>query len=212
MSQYMEDAQLADLLQELLNLASSTGWAHRHGSVLTLSALLRNNPSPIFMSPLFSSIVDRLKNTLKDEKFPLREASTKALGRLLIHQVQSDPSNTTAVVDILSSLVSALYDESSEVRRRALSALKSVAKANPSAIVVHVTIYGPALAECLKDGSTPVRLAAERCALHAFQLTKGTECVQAAQKFITGLDARRLSKFPEHSDDSEESEDDSTSG
>ncbi|KAI9185460.1 hypothetical protein LWI28_007508 [Acer negundo] len=212
MSQYMEDAQLADLLEELLNLASSTGWAPRHGSVLTLSALLRNNPSPIFMSPLFPSIVDRLKNSLKDEKFPLREASTKALGRLLIHQVQSDPSNTTAVVDILSSLVSALYDESSEVRRRALSALKSVAKANPSAIVVHVTIYGSALAECLKDGSTPVRLAAERCALHAFQLTKGTEYIQAAQKFITGLDARRLSKFPEHSDDSEESEDDSTSG
>lgn len=29
------------------------------------------------------------------------------------------------------------------------------------------------LAECLKDGSTPVRLAAERCALHSFQLVKG---------------------------------------
>ena len=26
----------------------------------------------------------------------------------------------------------------------------------------------------------------------------GTENVQAAQKYITGLDARRISKFPEH--------------
>lgn len=43
-----------------------------------------------------------------------------------------------------------------------------------SPIVAHINIIGPALAECLKDGSTPVRLAAERCALHAFQLTKGT--------------------------------------
>lgn len=212
MSQYMEDGQLADLLQELLNLASSPAWAARHGSVLVFSTFLRHNPSAISMSPLFLSILDRLKSSLKDEKFPLREASTKALGRLLLHQIQSGPANTTVVVDILASVVSALHDDSSEVRRRALSALKSVAKANPSAIMVHVALFGPALAECLKDGSTPVRLAAERCAVHAFQLTRGSEYIQGAQKFITGLDARRLSKFPEHSDDSEDSENDTASG
>lgn len=44
---------------------------------------------------------------------------------------------------------------------------------NPSTIAVHVGVFGPALAECLKDGNTPVRLAAERCAVHAFQLTRG---------------------------------------
>lgn len=49
-----------------------------------------------------------------------------------------------------------------------------ILQANPSVVTVNVTIFGPALAECLKDGSTPVRLAAERCALHAFRLTKGT--------------------------------------
>ncbi|KDO52493.1 hypothetical protein CISIN_1g000049mg [Citrus sinensis] len=173
MSQCMEDGQLADLLQELLNLASSPSWAARHGSVLVFATFLRHNPSAISMSPLFLSILDRLKSSLKDEKFPLREASTKALGRLLLHQIQSGPANTTVVVDILASVVSALHDDSSEVRRRALSALKSVAKANPSAIMVHVALFGPALAECLKDGSTPVRLAAERCAVHAFQLTRG---------------------------------------
>jgi len=45
---------------------------------------------------------------------------------------------------------------------------------NPVAIMSQASIFGPALAECLKDGSTPVRLAAERCALHCFQLTKGS--------------------------------------
>lgn len=49
-------------------------------------------------------------------------------------------------------------------------------QANPSAIMSHGTLIGPSLAECLKDANTPVRLAAERCALHAFQLTKGTFC------------------------------------
>jgi hypothetical protein len=42
-------------------------------------------------------------------------------------------------------------------------------------------------------------------------LVSGAENVQAAQKYITGLDARRLSKFPEQSDDSE-SDDDNVSG
>ncbi|XP_059439580.1 protein ILITYHIA isoform X2 [Corylus avellana] len=211
-SQYMEDAQLTDLLQELSNLASSPSWSARHGSVLTISSLLRHNPITISLSPLFRFIVEHLKGTLKDEKFRLRESSTKALGRLLLHLIQSDPSNTTAHLDILSSLVSALHDDSSEVRRRALSGLKAVAKSNPLAIMAHVTVIGPSLAECLKDGSTPVRLAAERCALHIFQLSKGAENVQASQKFITGLDARRLSKYPEQSDESEDSEDDLTSG
>ncbi|KAH7543347.1 hypothetical protein FEM48_Zijuj02G0174600 [Ziziphus jujuba var. spinosa] len=212
LSQYMEDAQLTELRKELSNLASSPGWSARHGSVLTISSMLRHNPSSIFVSSEFASILNHLTASLKDEKFPLREASTKAFGRLLLHQVQSDSSNTSVLLDIVSSLVSALHDESSEVRRRALSALKAVAKANPSAMAAHVNLIGPALAECLKDGSTPVRLAAERCSLHIFQLTKGTENVQAAQKFITGLDARRISKFSEYSDDSDDSEDDTASG
>nr|POE53190.1 isoform 2 of protein ilityhia [Quercus suber] len=211
-SQYMEDAQLTDLLQELSSLLSSPSWSARHGSVLTIKSMLRHNPTAICMSPFFQSIVDDLKETLKDEKFPLRETSTKALGRLVLHQIQHEPLSSTAHLDILSSVVSALHDDSSEVRRRALSALKAVAKANPSTILAHISVIGPSLAECLKDGSTPVRLAAERCALHVFQLTKGTENVQGAQKFITGLDARRLSKYPELSDDSEDSEDDSASG
>ncbi|PPD70698.1 hypothetical protein GOBAR_DD32423 [Gossypium barbadense] len=210
-SQYMEKSELSDLLQELLDLSSSSNWADRHGAVLTLSSLLRHNPSTIFMSPECPSILLRLKSSLKDEKFPLRETSTKALGRLLLYQVQSDPLNSAALLDVLSSVLSALRDDSSEVRRRALSAIKGASKANPSVIMTHLSLIGPALAECLKDSSTPVRLAAERCALHSFQLTKGTENVQAAQKYITGLDARRIAKFPEHSDDSDESEDEQAS-
>ncbi|KAG5056227.1 hypothetical protein JHK85_008737 [Glycine max] len=199
LTQYLEDVQLTELIQELSSLANSPSWPPRHGSILTISSLFHYNPATICSSSLFSTIVDCLRDTLKDEKFPLRETSTKALGRLLLYRSQVDPSDTLLYKDVLSLLVSSTHDESSEVRRRALSAIKAVAKANPSAIMSHSTIVGPALAECMKDGNTPVRLAAERCALHAFQLTKGSENVQAAQKYITGLDARRLSKFPEYS-------------
>lgn len=58
-------------------------------------------------------------------------------------------------------------------------------QANPSAIMSLGTIVGPALAECMKDGNTPVRLAAERCALHAFQLTKGTfTCILLYARYL----------------------------
>lgn len=64
----MEDAQLTDLLQELSSLLSSPSWSARHGSVLTIKSMLRHNPTAICMSPFFQSIVDDLKETLKDEK------------------------------------------------------------------------------------------------------------------------------------------------
>ncbi|KAF8392098.1 hypothetical protein HHK36_022440 [Tetracentron sinense] len=198
-SQYMEESKLLDLLHTLSTMASSSTWSARHGSVLTISSMLRYNPSMVCLSPAFSSVLDCLKDSLKDDKFPVRKTVTKALGRLLLHQAQIDPLNTTAQLELLPFIVSALHDDSSEVKRRALSSLKTVAKANTTAITAYLKNLGPALAECLKDGNTPVRLAAERCALHVFQLAKGMENVQASQKFITGLDARRLSKLPEHS-------------
>ncbi|GJU73384.1 ALP1-like protein [Tanacetum coccineum] len=46
----------------------------------------------------------------------------------------------------------------------------------------------------------------------SWDVLTGTENVQAAQKYITGLDARRISKLSEYSDDSDDSEDDSASG
>lgn len=44
---------------------------------------------------------------------------------------------------------------------------------NALTVISYLPTLGPAIAECLRDASTPVRLAAERCALHVFQLTKG---------------------------------------
>ncbi|XP_073041088.1 protein ILITYHIA [Primulina eburnea] len=204
LSQYLDNAQISEVLKEVADSVSSSSWITRHGSVLAITSMLRHNASVIYVSPLLPNIVDCLKSALKDEKFPVRESSVRALGRLLLYQVRIEPSNTSAHLATLTSLVLAMQDDSSEVRRRALSTVKTVSKANPQAVIIHTSLFGPVLAECLKDGSTPVRLAAERCALHSFQLVKGIENLQAAQKYITGLDARRISKLPEYSDDSED--------
>ncbi|EPS58996.1 hypothetical protein M569_15816, partial [Genlisea aurea] len=206
--QYLENVEVSELLISIVESASSSSWTAKHGSVLALSSMLKHNASVICASPLFTRIFDCLKNSSKDEKFPIRESAVRGLGSLLLHQVSGDPPNAANEAVSLNILVSALRNDTSEVKRRALKALKSASKANPQSMMLHVSLYGPAIAECLKDGSSPVRMAAERCALYSFQLSKGAENVQAAQKYITGLDARRISKLPENSDDSEDSEDD----
>lgn len=206
-SQYMEDTEFFDLLKTLSSLSTSPNWPVRHGSMLALSSMATYSPSKIFQSPLFQSLMDDFKEALRDDKFPIRESATKATGRLLIYQVQNE-GNSKNLLELLQLLVLALQDESSEVRRRSLSSIKSVAKVNSSVVSANLSILGPPIAECLKDGSTPVRLTAERCALHVFQLMKGADNVLAAQKYMTGLDARKLSKLPENSDDSGDSDGD----
>ncbi|XP_073011814.1 protein ILITYHIA isoform X1 [Typha latifolia] len=204
LSQYMEESEFLDLVQTLCEFGASPAWFVRHGSMLTFSSISLHCPSMICRSVLFPSLTDRLRDALKDDKFPVREATVKAVGRLLIYQVQYE-SNTNAL-PLLQLLVSALQDSSSEVRRRSLSCIKAVAKANPLAVTCVLPNLGPAIADCLKDGSTPVRLAAERCCLHVFQLAKGSDSIHVSQKYITGLDAKRLAKLSENSDESDNSD------
>lgn len=171
MLQFSEDAQLADLLQQLSSSATSSSWVTRHGAILTISFLLRQNPSVICTPAYLSPVLKAVKSTLEDDRvtglwmvflftiilwkerffsdvyiyniyrsqlfqFPVRQASTKALGRLLLYQFKNDPSGTSLHQELLNSIVSSLLDESSEVRRTALSALKSVAKVTSSTITV----------------------------------------------------------------------------
>ncbi|KAI0489335.1 hypothetical protein KFK09_029177 [Dendrobium nobile] len=206
MSKYLENSEVMDLLQTLSSLCTSPNWYNRHGAMLTLSSVALHAPSMICQSSLFLSIMDNLKSSLRDDKFPVRETATKALGRLLYYAAKNE-AQKSALADLLGSLILALQDDSSDVRRRSLSSIKAAAKVNHFMVMANISNLGPAIAECLKDGNMPVRLAAERCALHVFLLTKGADYVQAAQKYITGLDARRLSKLSENSDDSGNSED-----
>ncbi|KAL6583757.1 eIF-2-alpha kinase activator GCN1 [Orobanche minor] len=86
---YFKGDQVSELLEELTRFASSSTWYTRHGSVLTISSVLRHNPYIICASPLFSSVLKCLKLASKDEKLPVLEASLKALESLLFHLSQS---------------------------------------------------------------------------------------------------------------------------
>uniref|UniRef100_A0A0E0KIC1 TOG domain-containing protein n=1 Tax=Oryza punctata TaxID=4537 RepID=A0A0E0KIC1_ORYPU len=148
--QYMEDNETSDLVQTLLNMSTLPDWCTRHGALLTFCSISMHCSSKLCRPMSFPSIVDLLKDSLKDDKI------------------------------------------------------------NNPALATHLSILGPAIAEALKDTNTPVRVAAERCALHVFQLTKGADNVTIAQKHLnmTGLEVRKIAKLPEESDGSESSDDD----
>ncbi|KAL3681502.1 hypothetical protein R1sor_024458 [Riccia sorocarpa] len=204
-SQHLGDAELGRLVDSVATTSSASSWALRHGTILTLASVLRHSISRVTDSPaLLSTVVGAIKTRAKDDKVPVREAAAKALGRFLVFRVKDASSRS----ELLPVLVALLRDDSSDVRRKALSALKSVSKANAEVLSSYQATLGPAVGDCLKDSNSPVRLAAERCAAHLFQLAKGGDNVQAAQKYITGLDARRISKQPEFSDASDDSEGD----
>ncbi|KAM0871526.1 hypothetical protein ACQ4PT_039331 [Festuca glaucescens] len=201
LSQYTDEIETSDLVQALLSMGTLPDWCTRHGALLTFSSISRHSPTKLCDSASFASIVDLLKDSLKDDKFPVREASTKTLGRLLCYQLQFEGST----LQLIQLLILALRDDSSEVRRRSLSCIKAAAKINHSALATHISILGPAVGITLKDSSTPVRLAAERCAVHVFQLTKDN--VTTAQKYLsnmTGLEVRRLGKLPVESESSDD--------
>lgn len=67
-SQYMEDDEFLDLLQILSDLSTSETWFIRHGSFLALSSMSLHNPSMMCRSLLFPSLLDYLKDALKDDK------------------------------------------------------------------------------------------------------------------------------------------------
>ncbi|CAL4944079.1 unnamed protein product [Urochloa decumbens] len=206
LSLYMEETEISDLVQILLNLSTSQDWCTRHGALLGFSSISMHSPSKLCRLASFPSLVDLLKDSLKDDKFPVREVATRTLGRILCFQLQSE----AGTLQLVQLLVLALRDDSSEVRRRSLSSIKAAAKINHSALATHHSILGPAIADALKDASMPVRLAAERCALHVFQLTKGPDNVTIAQKYLgmTGLEVKKIAKLNEESDGSESSDDD----
>jgi hypothetical protein len=67
-AQYMEESEFTELLQTLIDYSMSYSWFIRHGSILTFSSISMHCPSLLCVSPFFTSLMDRLKDALKDDK------------------------------------------------------------------------------------------------------------------------------------------------
>eukprot|EP00850_Spirogloea_muscicola_P020733 SM000225S07012 [mRNA] locus=s225:44176:68989:+ [translate_table: standard] len=192
--------EVAQVVQDLCQSATSQFWKLRHGSTLALASILAHSVSIVLDDELIDAILPTVQSHLRDDKVPVREAAAKGLGPLMLASLKLE-----RVVPLLTEL---LRDESSDVRRKGLKSLKLASKSKAEALQPYRQQLGPAVSTNLKDSSQPVRLAAERCAFHFFQLSRGPDEVQAAQKYLTGRESRRIAKLPLLSDNSDESEDD----
>ncbi|GBG78816.1 hypothetical protein CBR_g28040 [Chara braunii] len=207
-SPFMADSGYDWLLQSITSVNPSELWTMRHGATMTLASVLRHSAHRVFESSArVSWVTASIRHRTKDDRVPVRVSVAKAIGRLVVFQVMESlsPFSISEMVSLLANLIA---EKTSDVRRRAMASVKSIAKARADVLTPYHSVLGPPVGDCLKDGNSPVRVAAERCALHLFQLPRGTEFVQAAQKYMTGLDARRIAKLPEVSDVSDDSEGD----
>lgn len=73
------------------------------------------------------------------EQFPMRYAATKALGRIVTYQAKCEAA--TVEGDLILLLVASLQDDSSDVRRKALSGLKRVAKVQTNQSIIVSLIW-----------------------------------------------------------------------
>nr|XP_034903594.1 protein ILITYHIA-like [Populus alba] len=175
-------------------------WQVKSAILSTLSILIRKGG--MSLRPFLPQLQTTFIKCLQDSTRTVRTSAAFALGKLSALSTRVDP--------LVSDLLSSLHASDAGVREAILTALKGVLKHAGKSVsdLVSVRVFSQLkdlihhdddqvristasiLGITSQDSSTPVRLATERCAVHAFQMTKGTDHVQAAQKFITGLGAR----------------------
>eukprot|EP00898_Chlorokybus_atmophyticus_P007528 jgi/Chlat1/7777/Chrsp66S07244 len=202
---HVDAAAFASLVRLVASTDRSRLWQLRYGHALTLASILRHAGAKVVADEsLLTPTKAAIKSQVTDDKVPVRETGTKAIGRLLTSQLALSTSGTSSMPDFAPSITTLLSDEASDVRRRALSAVKAVAKADKRAISPFLPQLGPAIAVGLNDRVPHVRTAAERAMYRCLQCqTGGLDSVPA---YVTAVDARRLSKLPANSDASDESE------
>nr|TKS14746.1 hypothetical protein D5086_0000040310 [Populus alba] len=166
-------------------------WQVKSAILSTLSILIRKGG--MSLRPFLPQLQTTFIKCLQDSTRTVRTSAAFALGKLSALSTRVDPLASDAGVReaILTALKGVLKHAGKSVSDlvsvRVFSQLKDLIHHDDDQVRISTASI---LGITSQDSSTPVRLATERCAVHAFQMTKGTDHVQAAQKFITGLGAR----------------------
>lgn len=64
----MDDSELLDLLQTLSDWSASPLWYIRHGAMLMFASMAVHSASKIGQSSMFPSLINHLRDALKDDK------------------------------------------------------------------------------------------------------------------------------------------------
>jgi hypothetical protein len=179
-----------------------------------LCAVLAAAPARVLGSAAAAELGTTLRALVADARAEVRMLAVRAAGLLIAHGLTTVGASP-AFIELLAS---AARDESSDVRRCALSVLKRVAKHAPAdALSAHLPVLLPPAVDALNDRVGPVKLLAERTVRRCCWPTSTTGGVDAAAALLQSAGAspalrakltdavlRRLSKLPDGSDDDAE--------
>ncbi len=209
---FLPAADFDALLGTLLTAGAATGDT-RLNRAAALCAILELMPARVAGSAAASRVDASIRTLVSDARAEVRQLAARAAGLLLVHQLATGATQPGSLAELLALT---MRDESSDVRRRALSVLKRVAKVAPAAAFTPLLpVLLPPAVEALTDRVSPVKLVAERavrrCCWPSAAMADGIESAQALvsaagaplRSKLTDAVLRRLSKLPDDSDDEE---------
>ncbi|TPX30377.1 hypothetical protein SmJEL517_g06060 [Synchytrium microbalum] len=181
---------------EALNIIGILGSSPAlHGVVLSWKSILDECPSLIDSLSLQAQCQRALIEGLGSDKLLIGESAVKATGRFLTRDGSHGSTEGDELVPILASILTAAGKEN-EVRRESLVVLKKLAKKQHSkSILGNLSVLVPPVMVCVRDRIIFVKLAAERCLLHLFQLSQGENVLQGYLKTLDAANARSVGDY-----------------
>ena len=211
--------QLAGVWEELATSCGSGDGPTAAGAATALAAALRESGGGAKRCVTDRSLAAAAARAaaagaVADDSFA-RYAAARAIGRLLLAELRHGPPDAYAgaLRACEAPLFALLCDDSLDVRRRACTSCKTVAKLYRGGGVLSKALV-TAIAEKLADPSRSVRVAAEKALSYALDAKASLAGVEAAAAAAQGAGnakaasllkehAKRLARLPAHSEDEE---------
>ncbi|KAK5667273.1 translational activator of GCN4 [Batrachochytrium dendrobatidis] len=132
------------------------------------------------------SISQMATRSLVDDKSEITDAAVYLSQKLVVEPKLVEHADGVAMVETLID-VSLPGIRSTETRREAIIALESLAKKSSKTLAPFMSKLVPALMVNVRDRTIPIKLAAEQCLIHAFQLKQGKN-MKTLETYLATLD------------------------
>ncbi|KAH9248539.1 hypothetical protein BASA81_013795 [Batrachochytrium salamandrivorans] len=137
-----------------------------------------------------------ISRSLVDDKLEITDAAVYVAQKLVLElDLVQSPAGTLLVETLIQVSLPGL--RSTETRREAIVALKGLAKISSKALSPFMAKLVPALMTNVRDRTIPIKLAAERCLVHTFELKSGksTTVLQTYLQTLDGPSARSIGDY-----------------